>query len=293
MFADEATKRAAPYKKIEATGLENAFSVEGKIISGNSPHDDTGFETLAKLGVKTIISVDGAAPDVEAAARHGLRYVHIPFGYDGIESSNALKIVKAVSTLPGPIYIHCHHGKHRGPAAIGVACRGLYGWDTTLGDEWLKAAGTATNYIGLYRSVETFKAPTEAELRALPEDFPAKAPVGTLVDMMVKTDEHMDALKSMRAAGFRATPKHPDLVPVNETLQLLELFRETNRTKVDAHRGENFLAEMARAESAAETLHSALKTLSQGRSPESEARAEASFTALSKSCTSCHRSFRD
>ncbi len=289
----EPEKPAKPFKKIEAPGLENAFVVEGKIFSGNSPHDDTGFETLVKLGVKTIISVDGAAPDVEAAEKHGLQYVHIPFGYDGIESSNALKIVKAVAALPGPVYIHCHHGKHRGPAAIGVACRGLYGWDEALGEDWLKAAGTATNYAGLYRSVKIFQAPTEADLRALPEDFPTRAPVGTLVDIMVKTDAHMDAIKAIRAAGFRTPPKQPDLVPVNEALQLIELFRETNRTGTDAHRGEKFLTEMARAESSADTLHSALKALSDERTAETEARAEAAFTAVSKSCASCHRSFRD
>lgn len=289
----EPEKPAKPFKKIEAPGLENVFAVEGKLFSGNSPHDETGFETLAKLGVKTIISVDGAAPDVEAAAKHGLRYVHIPFGYDGIESSNALRIVKAVAALPGPVYVHCHHGKHRGPAAIGVACRGLYGWDEALGEDWMRAAGTATNYAGLYRSVKDFQAPTASVLGALPEDFPARAPVGTLVDIMVKTDEHMDALKGIRAAGFRTPPKQPDLVPVNEALQLLELFREANRTKTDAHRGEKFLGEMARAEAAADSLHAALKTLAENRSPETEAKVEAAFSGVSKSCASCHRSFRD
>ena len=34
------------------------------------------------------------------------------------------EIATAVQTLPGPIYIHCHHGKHRSPAASAAACVG-------------------------------------------------------------------------------------------------------------------------------------------------------------------------
>src|SRR5262245_5214765 len=68
---------------LEVPGLHNVFRVSERVYSGSSPDGDAGFAALEKLGVKTIISVDGAKPDAEAAGRHGLRYVHLPFGYDG------------------------------------------------------------------------------------------------------------------------------------------------------------------------------------------------------------------
>ena len=71
--------------------------------------------------MQTVISVDGAKPDLEAARKHGLRYVHLPHGYDGVPAPRGDELAIALRTLEGPIYVHCHHGKHRSPAAAGVA----------------------------------------------------------------------------------------------------------------------------------------------------------------------------
>ena len=83
---------------------------------------------------------------------YGLRYVHLPHGYDGIDQRRARELAKAVRDLPGPIYIHCHHGKHRSPAAAAVACvgAGLLKPDRSLCV--LNTAGTSTNYRGLYQA---------------------------------------------------------------------------------------------------------------------------------------------
>ena len=51
---------------------------------GAEPHEDVAFAELAELGVRTVVSVDGAKPQADAARHHGLRYVHIPIGYDGV-----------------------------------------------------------------------------------------------------------------------------------------------------------------------------------------------------------------
>lgn len=74
------------------------------MLSGSSPESDEAFAALSRLRVKTIISVDGAQPDVASAHRHGLRYVHLPHGYGGISTEVQLRLVKAARTLPGPIH---------------------------------------------------------------------------------------------------------------------------------------------------------------------------------------------
>ena len=45
------------------------------------------MKRLADMGVKTILSVDGKTPDVEAAKKLGMRYVHVPIQYRGITES--------------------------------------------------------------------------------------------------------------------------------------------------------------------------------------------------------------
>lgn len=109
----------AGFVRIEIPGIHNAFHVTDKVYSGSQPEGEGAFAALAKLGVKTIISVDGSKPDVEAARKHGLHYIHLPFGYDDIPTNRVVELAKAVESQPGPVFVHCHHGLHRGPAAVG------------------------------------------------------------------------------------------------------------------------------------------------------------------------------
>ena len=46
---------------------------------------------------------------------------------------------------------------------------------------------------------------------------------------MVEIDRHWDQLKAIRDAGYRTPRTHPDLVPAQAALQLLEDFRELAR----------------------------------------------------------------
>src|SRR5581483_422974 len=171
---------AAPFpaaEPIEAAGLHNVFRLSDRLYSGSAPDGDDGFRSLQRLGVRTVITVDGALPDVEAARRFGLRYVHLPVGYDGVPREQALRIARAVRTLPGPVYLHCHHGKHRAPAAAAVAHLCLDERCTAAdAAALLKEAGTAPHYKGLHAAVG-MRRPAPGELDAVAADFPEVAEV--------------------------------------------------------------------------------------------------------------------
>ena len=91
-------------------GVHNLVCYKGSsadaFISGSAPEGTVGLDSLAKLGIKTIISVDGAIPDVAAAKARGVRYVHLPIGYDGFDDARKAELVRAVRDLPKPIYIN-------------------------------------------------------------------------------------------------------------------------------------------------------------------------------------------
>src|SRR5207237_1872933 len=128
----------------------------------------------------------GARPDVALARQYGLRYVHLPIGYDGVSPAQALRLAKAVYELPKPIYIHCHHGKHRGPAAAAIAHLCLderCSVDTVLAE--MRRAGTDPHYRGLYAAPTTFHRPTREELARVPTAFPEVARVAPLAELMV------------------------------------------------------------------------------------------------------------
>ncbi len=141
-------------ERLPVKHLTNAIRVHAKVISGGLPEGELAFAALKELGVKTIVSVDGAKPDVELAAKYDLKYIHLPHGYDGVPETRDVNWRKLCVIELVLIYIHCHHGKHRSPPAASVACV-ANGWIApaqALGV--LEFAGTSRDYRGLYESVE-------------------------------------------------------------------------------------------------------------------------------------------
>ena len=86
-------------------GVHNAFRASEKVYSGSQPEGDAAFAALAKLGVRIIVSIDGSKPDVEAAREHGLRYVHLPYDYDGIPTNRAIELAKLALETEGPFFV--------------------------------------------------------------------------------------------------------------------------------------------------------------------------------------------
>lgn len=278
---------------IEAAGLHNVFRITDKLYSGSSPEGDVGFLSLRQLGVKTIISVDGTKPDVAAARKYGMRYVHLPIGYDGVPEEQARRLARAVRDLPGAVYLHCHHGKHRGPAAaaaVHVCLDEKCTAEVALAE--MRRAGTDPRYLGLYAAPRQFRALSAEELDRVSADFPETAAVAALAEQMVAIDERWDRLKLVRAAGWKVPPTHPDVEPAHEALQLLEGYREAARAPRVKQRSEELHRWLGDAEAAARDLEKLLRA-GKDRGSVDEAAAETAFQRSAKACAQCHAKYRD
>ena len=271
---------------LEIPGIHNAFRATDKIYSGSQPEGDAAFAALAKLGVKTIVSVDGSKPDVEAARKHGLRYVHLPIGYDGIPTNRLVELVKLSITGQGPFFVHCHHGLHRGPAAVAVMCEASQGWSVEKAGEWLRQAGTSPDYPGLYRAAAQFKPPSSEELAAV-KAFPEVTQPSNLVDAMVKIDELHTHLKLVQKAGWKVPPGHADISPAHEATMLWEQLKELARLPDSAERSADYRARVANAEKAVDALRTQL------RDPQNVALLETNFKNVTDSCAACHKKYRN
>ena len=281
---------AEPVQALETQTLHNVFKIEGGLFSGNAQESEDGFRELQKLGVKTIISVDGSEPNVEMAHKFGMRYVHLPIGYDGVPEARRVELVKAaqLAAASGPVYMHCHHGKHRGPAAAAIICRALDGWSVERANEFLKQAGTSPDYAGLFRDVKAFQPPTAEQLAKVPSTFPEKVKPAALVDAMVAIDERFDALKAAQKAGWREVPGHPDLKPEQMGALLWEGFRELGRDAETKKKGDDYAAKMAEGEKVADTLKKVL-----GDTGSDGAARDAAVAAVTKNCAACHKAHRN
>lgn len=270
--------------------LHNVFTIAGDgrtIISGASPDTDAAFQELRSLGIRTIISVDGASPDVALAHAHGLRYVHIPVTYAEVTEPERLALARAVRDLPGPVYIHCHHGKHRGPAAAAAVSVALSLLSPQKGIGFMKEAGTAPNYAGLYACVAGATPASEQELDAAPDEFPEVHRPKGFVAAMVETDMVFEHLKDVRSAGWRVPAANPDLVPASEAGRLADLLRMGAEDPRAIARGADFMNTLSASVQAATDLENAI--VRGDPAPELERR----WKVVATSCTGCHATYRD
>ena len=265
-------------------GVHNVLPVTANIVSGSQPHGEEGFKTLKELGVDVVVSVDGATPQVELAREHGLRYVHVPIGYDGISDDAQAAFKRVMQDFGGQkLFFHCHHGKHRGPAAAAVACReaGVLTEEQAL--DFMRSAGTSSDYGGLWKEITQFQpTPLTRELPILVE----VAEVESVAAAMAKMDRIYDHLVLCEKAGWKVPPNHADLEPKQQALLLEESLHESGRLLQEDQYDAKFRQMLKESESLA-------RELKQQISADKTAEASATFKAVKKACNQCHAEYRN
>lgn len=278
-----AAQRVDAKKPLSIEGAVRVYRLGPELYSGGEPEGRKGLEALARLGIKTIISVDGAAPDVETARELGMRYIHLPIGYDGVTDKQGKRIAQAAQTVEGPIYFHCHHGQHRGPTAAALAAITCQGWSAERSVDWMKTVGTSADYPGLYESVRTFRPPTPEELAKLPKELPERVALPPLTTAMARLDRVWD-----RARFSVPTEPAPGPAPretVAAALVLRESFRELLRSKEVATRNEQFVGRMQQIEKQCAQLYALLKQEQTVARVQQEAK---QLKTIKHSCNACH-----
>lgn len=271
-------------------GIHNAVAFHKGFVSGSVPEGDEGFETLHAMGVKTIISVDGAEPDVAAAKAHGMRYIHLPIGYNGFDEQRKLQLVRATrdAMREGPVYIHCHHGKHRSAGAAATIATSL-GWETPdQGISRMKVSGTAPNYKGLYACASGATVLAVSTIERVPADFPSTWKPSGYVKGMVEIDEVFEHLKEIEKAGWVTPPDHPDLVPAAEAGRLADLYRLLHDTDYVRRKPSELASLMQESNARAQGLEDLLAA-----GEKDTVRLSEQFKLVAASCKDCHTKYRD
>ena len=276
----------------EHPALHNVFELSDNIISGSEPDGEEAFRILHEKGVRTILSVDGKVPDAKLAAKYGMKYVHVPIQYKGITDDEVAKITKTFRELEGPFYVHCFHGKHRGPAAAELGRLVLDGIsrEEAIGEmrQWL---GTSANYEGLYSTVAYVSIPTERETHNLAWDFPAAAPLDGVAGAMVFVSRAHDHLKAAFKHDWQPDPMHPDVSAHNEAEKLVDHLERTAALSEVQEQAEDFRQWMVDSQRQALELSEVLGEMSSGGGSVDDA--NRAFEGLTQSCKSCHNVYRN
>ncbi|MBM3962601.1 MAG: hypothetical protein FJ306_11970, partial [Planctomycetes bacterium] len=167
------TPPLAATKAEHLPGLHNVVAYAPNVIGGGQPEGEEGLVTLKGMGIQTVVSVDGATPDVANAEKLGLRYVHLPISYDTVTPERQQQLAQVLANCAEPIYVHCHHGKHRSAAALGTALVRTGALTPDAAKARMQVSGTAKEYTGLWQAVEQAKPLEAAALRADAKSFPS------------------------------------------------------------------------------------------------------------------------
>lgn len=288
----------APHKGGSASVLPpitNLNQLAPRLYSGAEPVGDRAFAHLASLNLRTLISVDGAPPDVEAAAQHDIRVVHIPVGYDGITNEQSAAILAAYRASPGPVFIHCHHGQHRGPTAAALCAITDSAWTNDQALSWMRnVAHTGQQYAGLYDTVARFIPPTDAELDAVDTAaLPSRAEPSDTVQTMLAIDRRFDRLKQIRKAGWQLPDELQDQTLSADTQLLRDHFDHLLRQHPNAP--EDFREALEKSIKLSEqmTMVFGWKTARDSNSDELNMDLATSFDSLRRTCIACHRTHRN
>ncbi|WP_417850713.1 hypothetical protein [Thalassoglobus sp.] len=214
-------------QKPPAPKIVNFRQVNKLLFSGAQPEGEEDFAALQKYGVKTIVCVDGTTPRVELARKYGLRYVHIPLPYSGIPRDSARKLAKVVEECESPIFVHCHHGLHRGPAAAAICGIAQKEMTSKTAIKFLKEVGTDPKYVGLFRDVGNYRLLSPSEDAKLPQvELVEIAPVDELSDIMTRIEEHFGIVE----AQLESVTPNQQLI-VEHSVAMSEEFKESARLK--------------------------------------------------------------
>lgn len=264
-----------------APPIENFRKIGPHLYSGGEPDTEEDFAFLKRQGVTIVLSVDGAKPNLEWAEKHGLKYVHVPMGYDGPDEHVRLSLAKVATDKDAVVFVHCHHGLHRGPAAaalIGLNCKLL---DKSSAKELLKVAGTSPKYQGLWRAVEEFVPHKEGTV--LPE-LVAVDENNQLALSMADLDRAFESIAEARIKKPDATQKEFSAEDKERIVLIEENFKEFARL---LPQGSD--AKLVQWAKEAQEQATTLRMLAEAQKIEE---ATSLLRMMSKKCTTCHTDFR-
>lgn len=146
---------------IGVPGVPNFYQINDRVYRGGQPTDD-GWNSLAKLGIKTVIDLrlekeHSGNAEKQAVEAAGMRYVSVPL--DGLGAPPNEQISKLLALLngsAGPVFVHCRRGADRTGTVIACYRIAHDGWNNRKALQEAKSDGMAWFEFGMHRYVLGF-----------------------------------------------------------------------------------------------------------------------------------------
>jgi uncharacterized protein (TIGR01244 family) len=153
--------------QINVAGVPNFHQINEHVYRGAQPSNE-GFQSLAKLGVKTVIDLREAGnrsteeqKEVEAA---GMHYIGIPFrGMSAPTAENMAKVLALFNNAAaGTVFVHCRRGADRTGTVIACYRIAHDGWDNRKALQEAKGFGMSWTETAMKHYVLGYHSPVSA-----------------------------------------------------------------------------------------------------------------------------------
>ena len=149
----------------ENPALPNFHQVDQHVYRGGQP-EPAGWQSLAKMGVKTVIDLrredeHSTAAEAQAVAAAGMNYVNVPMkGVVAPSDEQVAKVLSILNSQEGPVFVHCKRGADRTGAVIACYRIAHDRWQHQQALEEAKSYGMSIIQVGLRHYIMEFR-PTQ------------------------------------------------------------------------------------------------------------------------------------
>jgi len=274
-------------ESIEVDGLGTVWRFNDELYAGPPVRTPEHAAALSGLGISTVLGVDSAPPAGFELAGEGIAAVHTPMTPGSVRSGEWMRMVRPMTWMEGPYYIH---GDEDTAHPIALAAMANHLWTRRGASHALYSMttiGVSRDRVPLWFAAtrDQFYQPADS-FAVVPESFPMALPPEPPRWWMREMKERVDFLRDARKVRWSTPPIAWDSTTHSEAETLWQTVGAMRRSgSVDGLDTDSLERLEAYARSLADALH-----------PESDATREAREAAwrdLLNHCAVCHRAHRD
>jgi protein tyrosine/serine phosphatase len=141
------------------TGLENVGRVTPDIFRGSQPAK-SGYDTLKKMGIRTVINLRTSMSEKKQVEAAGMRSIEIPLGTFNNGEREKVDRVMALLADPAnrPVFVHCRQGRDRTGIVVAAYRMKIQGWPLAAAEAEMDSFEFNDVWVNLRRFLHRYAA---------------------------------------------------------------------------------------------------------------------------------------